>query len=106
MNISKISMWSIPGDISMVVSQKVKMIVYNHHGQTIPLKLWLNHHWCAIDQILNINNHSAETGGFGRMYLVMIEGSLRRLYHMDDHWCLLSYQYPMVQPLPSPGIIA
>lgn len=90
----------------MVVSQKVDMIVYNHHGRLIPLKLWLNQRWYTIDRILSISNHSAETGGFGRMYRVMIEGHLRRLYYMDDHWCVLMYHYPMVKSLPSPGIIA
>ena len=90
----------------MVVSQKVEMIVYNHHGRMIPLKLWLNHRWYTIDRILSISDHSAETGGFGRMYRVMVEGNLRRLYHMDDHWCILLYHYPMVIPSASPGIIA
>ena len=90
----------------MVVSQKVNMIVYNHHGQTIPLKLWFDHRWYSIDRILMVSRHYAETGGFGIMYLVLIEGKRRRLYHMEDHWCLLTYQYPMVKPLPTPGIIA
>lgn len=89
----------------MVINQTVGIIAYNHHGHLTPLKIRLSDRWIPIDRIYSVSDHSIETGGYGRMYVIQLNGYIRRLFHTDQGWCLLTYGLPMAKPIPQPGII-
>lgn len=61
-------------------------------GNLTPLYMrWENGELYKIDKIIEVRQAASKVGGNGLLYLVMIQGSQRKLFYEINRWFIESY---------------